>query len=213
MTSTANRASPSQLLNYKTIADCIATLLFPHAEVVLHDLATQTVVHIANNISKRKIGDDSALEEIPGDLGSALSLGPYEKLNWNGQKVRSISSVLLDAQGEPDALLCINLNFSVLEQAREALNLFFQASRILPQPDSLFRDDWQERINTFLHAWLQERHLSLNTLTREDKRKLIEALYAEGAFQGRSAFDYVANVLAMGRATVYKYVKAVKERD
>jgi predicted transcriptional regulator YheO len=210
MTSTPG-AQALRLNNYKTVADSMATLLFPHAEVILHDLATQTVVHIANNISKRKIGDDSALEEIAGDLTTQLSIGPYEKLNWDGQRVRSITSVLLDDQGKPEVALCINLNYSVLEQARDALNLFFQASRMVAQPEALFRDDWQERINTFLHAWLQERHLGLNSLSRDDKRNLIEALYHEGAFEGRSAYDYIANVLNMGRATVYKYVKAFRD--
>jgi predicted transcriptional regulator YheO len=210
MTSTPG-AQALRLNNYKTIADSMATLLFPHAEVILHDLATQTVVHIAHNISKRKIGDDSALEEISGDLTTQLSIGPYEKLNWDGQRVRSITSVLLDDKGKPEVALCINLNYSVLEQARDALNLFFQASRMVAQPEALFRDDWQERINTFLHAWLQERHLGLNSLSRADKRNLIEALYHEGAFEGRSAYDYIANVLNMGRATVYKYVKAFRD--
>lgn len=206
-------ASPmNRLDNYKTIADCIATLLFPHAEVIVHDLDSQTVVHIANNFSKRQLGDDSALDELPGDFDRESSLGPYEKLNWNGQKIRSITSVLRDDQGKAEALLCINLNFSVLDQARDALNAFFQVSRLIPQPEALFRDDWQERINTFLHAWLAERQLSLSTLGMKDKRVLIEALYAEGAFEGRSAADYVANVLSMGRATVYKWVKALRER-
>ena len=119
-----------KLENYKVIADCIATLLFPHAEVILHDLASQTVVHIANNLSKRALGDDSALEELPGDFDQAASLGPYEKLNWDGQKIRSITGVLRDDAGNAEVLMCINLNFSVLDQARDALNAFFQVSRL-----------------------------------------------------------------------------------
>ncbi|WP_395589261.1 transcriptional regulator [Pseudomonas sp. TR47] len=201
----------SSLENYKVIADGIATLLFPHAEVIIHEVGTQTVVHIANNFSKRKLGDDSALDELPGDFADVSSLGPYEKLNWNGQKIRSITSVLKNGRGEAEYLLCINLNFSVLEQARAALDAFFQVSRLIPQPDALFKDDWQERINTFLHAWLNERHLSLNTLNMKSKRALVEALYTEGAFDGRSGADYVANVLNMGRATVYKYLKSLRE--
>ncbi|MBA1205141.1 hypothetical protein G7009_25850 [Pseudomonas capeferrum] len=209
----SSKAVPNtrRLQNYTTIADCIAALLFPHAEVVLHDLRSQSVAYIANNISKRKIGDESALEDLPADLELSLSLGPYEKLNWDGQKIRSISSVLLDDQGQPDVMMCINLNISVLEQAKDALLQFFQASRLIPQPQALFRDDWQERINTFLHDWLRSHHLGLSGLDREQKRALVEALYHEGAFEGRSAFDYVANVLSMGRATVYKYVKALKQ--
>lgn len=208
--SAAPGTSTRRLTNYTTLADSMAQLLFPHAEVVLHDLATQTVVHIANNLSRRKLGDDSALEELSGDVNTQRSFGPYEKLNWDGRRIRSITSVLHDEEGAPEFALCINLDYSVLEQARDALNLFFQASRMVAQPQALFRDDWQERINTFLHGWLQERHLAISGLNRDQKRELVEALYREGAFEGRSAHDYVANVLNMGRATVYKYVKACR---
>jgi predicted transcriptional regulator YheO len=52
--------------------------------------------------------------------------------------------------------------------------------------------------------------LSLNLLTRDHKRELVLALHAEGAFKGKSASNYVANVLNMGRATVYKHLKELK---
>ncbi|NMY49923.1 PAS domain-containing protein [Pseudomonas sp. WS 5011] len=206
---TPPRPAP-ELDNYRTIADAIATLFFPHAEVVLHDLRTQKVDYIANNISKRVIGDDAALEDmLSGDVDER-TIGPYEKLNWDGQKIRSVSSVLRDATGTPIAVLCINLNISLFETAKQALDLFLSSSKLVPQPDALFRDDWQERINTFLHSWLRQRQLGLNLLTREHKRELVEALHAEGAFKGKSAANYVANVLSMGRATVYKHLKEVK---
>jgi hypothetical protein len=40
--------------------------------------------------------------------------------------------------------------------------------------------------------------LSLNLLTRDHKRELVLALHAEGAFKGKSASNYVANVLGHG---------------
>ena len=206
---TPPRPAP-ELDNYRTIADAIATLFFPHAEVVLHDLRTQKVDYIANNISKRVIGDDAALEDMLSGEVDERTIGPYEKLNWDGQKIRSVSSVLRDAAGTPIAVLCINLNISLFETAKQALELFLSSSKLVPQPDALFRDDWQERINTFLHSWLRQRQLGLNLLTREHKRELVEALYAEGAFKGKSAANYVANVLNMGRATVYKHLKEIK---
>ncbi|MCP1623117.1 helix-turn-helix transcriptional regulator [Pseudomonas nitroreducens] len=197
--------------NYKAIADAIAALFFPHAEVVIHDLRNQRVAYLANNISKREIGDDSALEDMLEGGSDERNIGPYEKLNWDGQKIRSISTVLRDARGEPLAVLCINLNITLFETAKAALDLFLSSSKVIPQPDALFRDDWQERINTFLHGWLQQRQLSLSTLSRDHKRELVLALHAEGAFKGKSAANYVANVLNMGRATVYKHLKELKE--
>ena len=198
------------LANYTAIADSIAALFYPHAEVIVHHIGSQTVLHIANNFSRRSLGDDSALDDALDDFQHANTLGPYEKLNWDGQKIRSISAVLRDADGQPEYLLCINFNVSVLEQAHQALAAFFQLQRVIPQPDGLFKNDWQERINTFLQAWLEQHNLSLRTLRAKDKRALVEALFAEGAFDGRSSADYIANVLEMGRATVYKYLKALR---
>lgn len=203
--------SPDPALdNYRAIADAIATLFFPHAEVVLHDLRSQKIDYIANNLSKREIGDDAALEDLLEPGTDETNIGPYEKLNWDGQKIRSLSTVLRDSAGKPLAVLCINLNISLFENARAALDLFLSPSRLIPQPDALFRDDWQERINTFLNGWLREHQLSLSMLNRDHKRELVLALHAEGAFKGKSAANYVANVLGMGRATVYKHLKELK---
>lgn len=205
------KATPAaDLDNFRALADAIAMLFFPHAEVVLHDLRTQKIDHIANNLSKRAVGDDAALEDMLSGEVDERNIGPYEKLNWDGQKIRSVSTVLRNAKGTPIAVLCLNLNISLFERAKQALDLFLSASKLIPQPDALFRDDWQERINTFLHSWLQQRQLGLNLLTREHKRELVEALHTEGAFKGKSAANYVANVLNMGRATVYKHLKEIK---
>ena len=60
--------------NFRAVADAIATLFFPHAEVVLHDLRTQKIDYIANNLSKREIGGDAALEDmLSEDIASAIS--------------------------------------------------------------------------------------------------------------------------------------------
>ena len=40
--------------------------------------------------------------------------------------------------------------------------------------------------------------------------RVVADLHAEGAFRGKSAANYVANVLNMGRATVYKHLKELK---
>jgi D-arginine utilization repressor len=193
----------------RAMADGIAALLFPYTEVVVHDTATQAIVYIANNISKRSIGDDSAL----GDLLSQATdtfVGPYEKVNWDGRKIRSASIVMRDSRNIPRYVVCININIAVFEEARHALDLFLSITKVQSSPGSIFKDDWQEKINTFLHAWLQAEQTSLQALTQKDKKQLVLALQREGAFQGRSAASYVANVLSMGRATVFKYIKEAK---
>jgi predicted transcriptional regulator YheO len=203
-------APPSTLIErYQPLADGLAALLHPHVEVVLHDLATQRVVYIANNLSKRALGDESALDDIEFDPAETL-IGPYEKTNWDGRRIRSVSVVARDQRRRPIGMICINVDLSAYDTARAALDLLLVGAPVIPQPEKLFRDDWQERINTFLQAWLRQRNLTLPRLDRHQKRDLVQALYAEGAFKGKSAPNYVAGVLALSRATIFNHLKAMK---
>ena len=209
------RVSPVQdllLTRYAPLADSIAALFFPYAEVVIHDLHAQTVLYLANNLSKREIGDASTFDEIDHAARERVA-GPYEKLNWDGRRMRCVSNVLFNDHGEPAGLMCISFNIAVFEDMRGALDLFIKGAGIVPATEELFRDDWQDRIHAFLHGWLRERQLGLNGLTREHRRELVAALYEEGAFRGKSSADYVAAVLGMGRATVYKHLKQMKQNS
>jgi predicted transcriptional regulator YheO len=198
------------LSRYAPLADSIAALFFPYAEVVIHDLHSQTVLYLANNLSKREIGVASALEEMSHAVSGEVS-GPYAKLNWDGRRMRCTNNLLFDDHGEAAGMMCINFNIAVFEDVRSTLDLFIKGAGMVPPSDELFRDDWQDRINTFLHGWLRKRQLGLNGLTREHRRELVAALYEEGAFRGKSSADYVAAVLGMGRATVYKHLKQMKQ--
>ncbi|CAI1086977.1 Uncharacterized protein conserved in bacteria [Serratia proteamaculans] len=198
------------LNRYHAIADAITLLFSPYAEVALHDLASQKLVYISNNRSQRELGEDSNLSELQDDRGLQV-IGPYLKRNWDGSQLRSISAVLRDDNGDPIGLMCINLDITVLESAKAALEVFLGGNALQPQPDVLFQDDWQERINTFIHQWLQQRQQTLNTLNSAGRRAMVEALYHQGAFKGKNAAGYVAKILGIGRATVYNYLKNIKE--
>ncbi|CNI35743.1 MULTISPECIES: helix-turn-helix transcriptional regulator [Yersinia] len=199
------------LSRYQPIADAIATLFYPYAEVAIHDVASQSLIYIANNYSQRELGEDSNLSDLQFDQHSQV-IGPYQKRNWNGRQLRSISTVLRDDQGQPIGLLCINLDITVFESAKAALDMFLSGHQLQPQPDVLFQDDWQERINTYIHNWLQQQQLTLATLNSVSRRMLIEALYQQGAFNGKNAAGYVAKILGIGRATVYNQLKNIKNR-
>ena len=78
------------LARYEPICDAIALLFQPYVEVVLHEIASDSVVYIAGNFSKRVLGEPSLLQEseYAGDLAV---VGPYEKINWDGRKLKSIT--------------------------------------------------------------------------------------------------------------------------
>lgn len=182
----------NNLENYKAIADGIATLWYPHAEVIIQDASTYSILHVS------------------GRLDGISRITHCESPNL-GEQIRSITSVLKNDKGEPEALLCINVNFSALDKAVAVLTHFLTPRKISPRRDTLFKDDWQDRINTFVQRWLQKRNVSLEGLSRHDRSLLVEALHIEGAFEGKNAADFVASLLKVSRTTVFNQLKSLRK--
>lgn len=200
---------PKKWDQYNVIAQGIAVLLHPFAEVVVHDLEKQQIAILINNFSKRKIGSPTLLEYMEFTPGQWV-IGPYEKINWDGRKLKSISIVLRNSKGKPEAIMCINLDVSAALDIQQRLVWFLQPNGMIDQPQDLFKDDWHEQINQFVNNWLAEKKTTIAALNRIEKRNLVELLYKQGAFRGKQAANYVARVLGLGNSTVYKYLKELK---
>ncbi len=102
------------------MAEALSKLLGSNVEIVVHSLITETVAHICNPFSKREIGDPSFLSEIDFRKGENV-IGPFERVNWDGRLIRSISSVLRDDAGKAVALACINYDLSEIVTAQNAI--------------------------------------------------------------------------------------------
>jgi len=172
---------------------------------VLHDLRTETVAHIANNFSKRELGDASLMHEIEFDPGDNL-IGPYEKINWDGRPLKSIS-IILRANERPVGVLCINTDLSHFNSALRILETLIAVPHVADRSTALFKEDWHERINTYINAWARERGTTIAAMTRPNKKQLITDLARDGALGGKNAAAYIARVLGLGRATVYNYLR------
>jgi predicted transcriptional regulator YheO len=188
-----------------SIAEAVCALLAPHAEVVIHDLKSGKIAAIYNNFSKRKVGDDSSLDDLPEIIPDVFP--PYFKTNWNGQRIKSTSATLKDQEGKPIGLLCINLDISKWEEMSQFIRLMIEPA--IDQPAMLFKDDWRERVNVYVTDHLKKEGLSLQTLNKEQKQGLVRALYRVGAFESKNAANYIADVLQISRATIYNYLKTL----
>jgi predicted transcriptional regulator YheO len=194
-----------ELAGYAPVCDAIALLFRPYAEVVLHDLSTETVVYLSNPFSKRELGEPSLLHEIdfkPSDI----IIGPYEKVNWDGRRIKSVSAVLR-SHGKPVGILCINVDVSHFHAVMQTLNALVAVPQSPEKPVSLFKEDWHERINEYIQTWTRERGLSIADMSRAQKQQLVTDLAGDGAFGGRNAAAYISRVLGLGRATVYNYLR------
>src|SRR5579862_1335584 len=194
------------LKTFLPTAEAIQRLLHPHAEVVVHDIKLNQIAAIFHPFSKRRVGDSSLLTEEEQMATLEDCVGPYEKINWDGRKLKSVSSIIRDENNKAVGMLCINLDVSKLEKLNDVLSAFISSESLTAQPAPLFQDDWQERINKYVHTYLSEHHLTLETLNRTEKKKLIEHLHDVGAFTAKNAALYIAQIIGVSRATIYNYL-------
>jgi predicted transcriptional regulator YheO len=203
------------LASYVPICDAVAALLAPHAEVVLHDLGSDRIFHIANAYSKRRAGDSSLTEPVDELRTLHDVIGPYQKVNWDGRRLKSVTAMIRNGEGEPIGLLCINHDVEAFAAVLDHL-VSVVAPPLPAEADEsdkalLFRNDWREAVNALVGAFLAERHVSLAGLTRADTDALIETLHRSGIFEIRKAVLYVAQVLGLSRSTIYNRLKAMRK--
>lgn len=194
---------------YFAVAEAIAALMRPLVEAVVHDMASDSIAYVAGAFSPREPGDPSDLKEIEFAAGARV-VGPYEKVNFDGRRIRSISVVLRDGGGAPIGMLCVNADLSAFEGVQRLLQGLLWTSEAASPAIAAFQDDWHERINRFVAAWTAERGASLDRLDRAGRRELIAAIQAAGGFEGRRAAAYVARMLGVSRATVYNELATLR---
>ena len=191
------------------IAETIARLLHPHAEVVLHDLATRQIARIWNPFSARKPGEPSDLDDIDPELAEEDVIGPYEKASPKGTRLKSISTILRNQARVPRYMLCINVDVSQFDAAARLLQAFAATNE--SRPDWMFRQDIREQINLQIADYLKRHNMSMSALDQTGRVALIAHLDACGAFQTRRAVDHIAAALDLSRTTVYQLLRQARE--
>ncbi|MCX7343389.1 MAG: PAS domain-containing protein [Proteobacteria bacterium] len=185
--------------NYTPLCDAIVLLMKPLVEIVIHDLKSGTISYINGNLSKRKVGEASLLE--PNTFEENIDKIVYPKINFDGRLIKSISVPI-----ENKWLICINCDASIFNQMKNLGELFLNVKQE-NQPKSLFKSDWQENLHVTVHDFIQKNSWSFDELNNHQKKEITKYLFDCGAFTEKNAANYVAHVLGLGRATVFKYLK------
>jgi predicted transcriptional regulator YheO len=197
-----NRAGDPRVQRWEPVCRAVALLLGPYAEVVLHDPRTDRVLEIWNPMTSRRAGEPSMLGELDALDPSARDVfGPYEKLLADGRRLSSVSAVLRDADGEPSAVLCINLDRTPLERAAAVLSAF--GAPAVPRPEPLFEQDWSEHVRHIVGGHVRQTGRPVERMTRQDRLVVLGLMDEAGVFAVRRAAPVVAEALQVSRSTVY----------
>ncbi len=197
-----DESADPRVRTWAPVGRAIAVLLGPYAEVVLHDPETDRILAIWNPMTSRGPGDPSLLGELEElDPSAEDVFGPYEKLLADGRRLSSVSAVLRGPEGEPAAVLCVNLDRTPLEQAAAVLAAF--GAPTMPRPEPLFDHDWTERVQHIVGAYVRECGRPVERLTRADRLAVLARLDEAKVFAVRRATPVVAGALRISRSTLY----------
>jgi len=194
--------------NYIPLCKAIVTLMTPLVEVVIHDIKSGTIYAKYGNLSKRNPGDPSLIDNE--GLQEQINEVVYPKLNFDGRIIKSISVPINDGNNII-ALICINCDVSIFNQIKNIANEFLAVKE--KQPVEIFKNDWQERLHVAVNQIIQEEKYEYNTLTNPQKKYLVRKLFTAGAFSEKNAANYVASILKIGRATIFNYLRELKNAN
>lgn len=200
-----------ELDKYLPVAEAIAALLRPHAEVVIHDLETGQIHHIVNPLSRRQVGTNSMTElEVASSIEASV-IGPYRKTNWDRRQLRSVTAVLRNDTSNPIGLLCINLDISAFEGAVAFIRQLIDFSPDPVLPADLFKPEWKEMANTILAAYLASNKLTEAAMGRDDHLAVTRLLDEAGIFDMRGSMPHVTQMLRLSRSTVYNMLNEIRK--
>ncbi|MBL0923993.1 MAG: PAS domain-containing protein [Sphingomonadaceae bacterium] len=193
----------SLLIPYHAIADAVATLLHPQAEAVVHDLRSDTIAHIAGSFSRRSVGDPSLSDTDDLHPFTSDLIGPYAKTNWDGRASRSISVVIRGPRHKAIGLLCINIDVSAFEAARDLLSGFLRIPDDGQDARQLFPSDWREAVNAKAAEFAAACGASVAGLKPHEQAVLLAELDDHGYLAMRGAANHLARLFGCSRATIY----------
>lgn len=196
------------LRKYEPLIEALVELFHPWVEVAVHDLKTGKVVRLYNTISKRKVGDSSPLQELKINTEKFPDFfPPYYKENWDGKPLKCTSITLRDEKANPVGLICINFDTSLFQNFQTQLDLFLKLRVQSENPVESFSENWKDTITFSIQNYLKSEKLSLDHLSRDEKRNLVKHLYQQGVFNFKNAHAFVAKSLRISRASIYNYLE------
>jgi predicted transcriptional regulator YheO len=202
-----------QIDQYAPCIEAIVTLFHPFVEAAVHDLRTGKIVKLYHTISQRKEGDKSPLHELGIKADQFPDyFTPYYKRNWDGRQLKCTSITIRDQNDKAIGLICFNVDVSVFQDTQRVLQSFLSVEQQAENPVDLFGKG-PEQIVEMIESYLHERHLTLNHLSKSQKKELIQFMHHKGIFNFKNAVPLLARSLKLSRASIYNYIKQIGETE
>jgi len=221
------------LLNmYIPLVDFIADIIGPHCEVILHrvDSIEDSVVAIRNGyISGRQIGcplTDLAVELIEKKVyRERNAIINYLSRTASGEKLRSSTFFIKDAQGELAGMMCVNIinspdNLLVKNLTEKLVNILMTNNPVLNNPGTnvLPVETENERIeeslstsvetvvDSAIEKVIREYDMPVERMAIDEKISIVQKLNSNGIFKIKGSIAKAASRLQTSESTIYRYL-------
>lgn len=198
------------------IAKAVVATVGSNCEVVIHDLRhpEHSVVAISGNLTGRAIGAPVPDPELLPENVVRFSDDDlcYSTRTPTGKQLFSSTVWVRDVTGHIVGALCINMDFSDIQQAKELLDRLLVGSETSSPRRELetFATSPEEFVLIALRESVKELGKPIHQLERQDKVQLIHKLEQAGVFSFRQAVDIIAQEIGASRSSIYNYLKEVR---
>lgn len=193
------------------VVTCIADLLGPNAEVVLHDATdpTHSVADIRHgHVTGRVLGaplTDLGYFMLRESQRRIETLGVYYSRTASGRLLKCNAANLRDDRGEIEGILCINLD--ITDSPHDA---WPQGPAAATAP--VLNENYQAKIEHIIQRVMAEAiGDNAGPLTTDQNLRVVRKLDAAGVFLARGAVRKVADQLGVATPTVYKYLSLARK--
>lgn len=207
---------------YGPVMRALAAAAGPTTEVVLHNLngadvdLGHTIMAIENgHVTGRSVGGPSTslgLDVLNDRRGDHDAYG-YTGYTSDGRELRCSSVYFHNAEGDIIASLCVNVDLSPLQQARNMLAALLPTEKPAPDaPREHIGADLVSVMDSMISEAIHESGRPVEAMSRDDKIGVLERLDRRGATRMRKSIEAIAKRLGISRVTAYNYLEEARAR-
>lgn len=198
----------------ENIVDGIAAMYGQHTEVVLHSLDANdpSIIKITNgHVTGRSIGapiTNLALFKLK--KGQDIS-DSYITKTATGKTLRSITTVIRNANNIPIGLLCINIDMDAPFQSvlRAMLPESMSPQEAIHPPETFARNI-DETLHSALDSISNEVKMNADIPPSKKNREIVTQLYDLGIFELKDSTQIAAKHLGISVHTIYRYQREIR---
>lgn len=212
-------ANPDLFGVLKRIADGLTAVFGRTCEVVIHDLSDPrtSVVHVSNGrVTDRKVGD--GIRDMAMVLRSPRfandTLAPYLSESDDGKRIKSMTTVIRDDDGNIVGAFCLNLDLEPYLHAQGLVAELVDGLPLeTPQEDEapIHDQDVLSILQHIIRQTISEVGVPVAAMDKETKVRIVGFLDEKEVFRIKGAVDDVAKRLGVSRYTIYNYLDEVRQ--